>query len=126
MQFFLPDTNIFIYAFKGIEPYSTFIESLIKENKLVISSVVIAEFLAGSLKNEELPMRQLMDKFEILPVDALVAEKAGEYKKKYSQKTKKVWLVDCFMAATCKVFGATLITSNRNDYPMDDIDIKSF
>ena len=118
VNYFLPDTNILVYAFKGIEPYASVISNIIRKNKLLISSVVAAEFLAGASKKEKLSIEILINKFNVLPVDLKVAKIAGEYKKKYSQKTKKIWLIDCLIAATCKVYDATLITSNKRDYPM--------
>ncbi len=121
VDLFLPDTNVLIYAFKGIEPYAGWISGKIKTNSLVISSVVAAEYLSGASENEELSLKLLADKTNILPVDLVVAEVGAKYKKTFSQKTKKVWLSDCLIAATCKVYGATLVTDNVQDYPMKDI-----
>ena len=121
---FLPDTNILIYAFSSLQPYASWLEEVAKEKKLVLSVIIIAEFLSGATKKDEISLKLLMDRFEILPVDSVVAQIAAEYKKKYSGKTKKVWLSDCLIAATCKVFGATLVTFDPKDYPMNDIDVK--
>ena len=38
-------------------------------------------------------------------------------------KTKKVWLRDCLIAATCKIYGAAFVTYDKKDYPMKDIKI---
>ena len=122
---FLPDTNVLIYAFKGIEPYAGWLEKTIQKNKLQISSIVVAEFLEGATKEDEISLRLLLDKFGALPVDRTVAEIGAEYRKKHSKKTKKVWMSDCLIAATCRVFGTTLITADKKDFPMKDIKIIS-
>ena len=43
---YLPDTNIFILGFKGDEPEANFLLKAISQNKLVISVIVVGEFLA--------------------------------------------------------------------------------
>lgn len=120
---FLPDTNILVYALKGIEPYASWLTVQIRENKLVISSIVVAEYLSGASDDEVLVLKQITNSTDVLPVNLSVAEVGGNYKKNYSQKTKKVWLSDCLIASTCKVYGVTLATSDRKDFPMKDINI---
>lgn len=122
-EILLPDTNILIYAFSGLQPYANWLKIAIDERKLVLSAIVIAEFLSGATKKDEVSLKLLMGRFDILPVDGVVAQVAAEYKKKYSGKTKKVWLSDCLIAATCKVFGTTLVTFDVKDYPMNDIKV---
>lgn len=120
---FLPDTNVLIYALKGIEPYSGWIADKIRSNSLVFSSLVVAEYLSGSSKEEEKVIALFVSKINVLPVDVAVAKIGAAYKKSFSRKTKKAWLSDCLIAATCKVFGAMLVTSDKKDYPMRDISI---
>ena len=121
----LPDTNILIYAFSGLQPSANWLTKAIDEKKLVLSAIVIAEFLSGATKKDEVSLKLLMDRFDILPVDGVIAQVAAEYKKKFYKKTKKVWLSDCLIAATCKVYGVTLATFDAKDYPFEDIDIKT-
>lgn len=123
VSLFLPDTNILIYALKGIEPYAGWVADKIKGNTLVLSSLVIAEYLSGASKYEVGTITLLVSKTTVLPVDLKVAEIGAAYKKSFSRKTKKVWLSDCLIAATCKVFGAMLVTSDKKDYPMGNISI---
>lgn len=122
-KFYLPDTNVLIYALAGKSPYSDWFAIWIKGNKLVLSAVVVAEFLSGATKDDEIAFRILLENFEVLPVDSVVAQVGAEYRKKYSRKEKKIWLSDCLIAATCKVFGAVLVTFDKKDYPMEDVEI---
>lgn len=122
-KFYLPDTNVLIYALSGRRPYSDWLTAWIKGNKLVLSAIVVAEFLSGAAKDEEIAFRILLENFEVLPVDSVVAQIGAEYRKKFKEKEKKIWLSDCLIAATCKVFGAVLVTFDKKDYPMEDVEI---
>lgn len=122
---FVPDTNIIIQAFLGNEPYASWLVENIKERKMLLSAVVLAELLSGATKDEENSITKMLNIMEVLSVDKKVAQIGGEYRRKFNKKTKKVWLMDCLIAATCKVNNATLVTHDKKDYPMKDIKILS-
>lgn len=124
-KLFLPDTNVLIYALAGKTPYSSLFKNWIEEKRLVLSAIVVAEFLSGATKDEELAFRAILENFEVLPVDSVVAQVGALYRKEFTTKEKKVWLSDCLVAATCKVFGTVLVTFNKKDYPMKDIEVLS-
>lgn len=122
-KLYLPDTNVLIYALSGKNPYSSWLKKWIEDKSLTLSAIVVAEFLSGATKDEEITFRSLLENFEVLPVDSIVAQVGASYRKEFNTKEKKVWLSDCLVAATCKVFGATLATFDRKDYPMKNIEI---
>lgn len=122
---FLPDTNILVYALKGIEPYATWFSDQINKNQIVISAVVIAEYLSGANKKEEEVIAYLTSQIDVLPVDLEVSMAGAKYKRDNLKKTKKVWLSDCLIAGTCKVYNAILVTEDKKDFPMKDIRILS-
>lgn len=119
----LLDTNVLIYALAGKEPYSLFYRRIIESNNLMLSSIVVAEFLSNATSSEEHAVKLLMDEFPVLPVDKEVALEAALYRKKYLKKKRKIALPDCLIAATCKVHNCILATFNISDYPMKDIHI---
>lgn len=121
---YLPDANIFIRAAKGDPAASKFLDKAVKKGKIVISSVVIAEFLVKSDSQEERSFKSLLTAFPIVPVDANVAELAAKYRRE-SLKTKRVQMLDCFLAAQAKLNNLTLVTHNKSDFPMKDIRIIS-
>lgn len=121
VRYYLPDTNVLIYALAGQEPYAKELKDWITSRQLVLSSIVVAEFLSGVSKEEEGFFEQLLRFNPVLPADLAVARKAAAYKKAFSQKEKTVWLVDCLIAATCFVYEAALVTFDKKDYPMKDI-----
>lgn len=119
---YLPDANIFIRAAKGDKTESSFLNKAIKDKQMVISSVVVAEFLVKAGVNEEVNFTNLLSIFPIIPVDLETAKLAAEYRKE-SLKSKRVQLLDCFLAAQAKVHKLTLVTNNKADFPMKDIKI---
>ncbi len=120
---YLPDTNIYIYALLGKSPYSDLLSQWQKNKTLSISTISIAEYLAKAVDEDKEMFDNLISFVKILPVDIEVARQAGIYRKQFHTKTKKVFLLDCMLAATAKVHNLTLVTVNKADFPMKDIKI---
>lgn len=118
---YLPDTNIFIRAFFGVEPEASFLAREITNNAIAISVVVIGEFYSKPTQTEKASFELLLNQFEIIPIDSVVAKLAGEYRRNSIRKTKRVYLTDCFLAAQAKLHNLTLITNNHADFPMKDM-----
>jgi len=121
MKLFLVDTNVLIYALAGKQPWANLIQKWIKQKQLALSVIVVAEFLSGATDEEAKIFEALLDKFGSLPVDTATARLAADYRKKFLKKNRKLPLPDCLIAATCKLYKATLVTFNAADYPMKDI-----
>ncbi len=119
----LPDTNVLINYFEGKEPDRSFVVDLITEDRLSISPITVAELRPNQTKEEKEQLTELVINSHIFPVDVEIALQAGTYRQEFSRKTKKVYLIDCLIAATCKVHNLTLVTNNLQDYPMKDIKI---
>lgn len=117
---YLPDTNVFILGLKGNKKEASFLAKAISKNKLFISVSVVAEFLAKAEGEGQESFLTLMGKFPVLDVDREVAQVAAQYRKQ-SLKTKKVFMLDCFLAAQAKLNYLTLVTNNKADFPMKDI-----
>lgn len=125
MKKFLPDSNIFIKASKGVEEELTFLNKLIKNGDLIISVVAVGEFYSKATESEKQIFDDLMTRFGVLGIDEEVAKTAGNYRKEFIRKSKKVFLLDCFIAAQAKLNNLILVTNNKSDFPMKDIQIIS-
>jgi predicted nucleic acid-binding protein len=121
MDLYLPDTNIFIYAFHGEEPAATRVKTWITSKQLIVSSIVAAEFLSGGQDVERDKFLALLDRLGTTPVDTAVARTASDYKRQFLKQKPGLRLPDALIAATCKLYSATLVTNNPGDFPMDDI-----
>ncbi len=120
---YLLDTNILLEAFWGKEPAARLVKNWITEGKITLCPIPVAEILSKATEEESEKIKILVRKFGVLPIDEKVAEIAGNYRFEFSRKTKKVYLLDCFMAAVAKKNNLTLLTHNVKDYPMKDIEV---
>lgn len=118
----MPDTNIFIYALNGEEPFAKNIYQWIVNKTILISAIVAAEFLSGGKPIERDKFQALIDKLNTVSVDTAVARMAADYKRQFSSKKPSLKLPDALIAATCKLYDAVLVTENLNDFPMKDIE----
>ena len=123
MKRFLPDSNIFIRASKGFEPELAFVNKQIEKNELIISVVAIGEFYAKATESEKQMFDNLIARFGVLGIDEVAAKLAGDYRSEYLKKSKRVYLLDCFLAAQAKINNLTLVTNDATDFPMRDIKV---
>lgn len=119
----LLDTNIILATFWGKEPTASLIGSWIESGLIAISAVSVGEIISKASKTEKEKLRLLISKFGVLPIDEVVAEIAGSYRLEFSRKKSKIFLLDCFIAATAKLYNLKLATMNVKDFPMTDIEI---
>ena len=123
MKKFLPDSNVFIRASKGFEAELTFLNKQIKRNELIVSVVAIGEFYAKATEPEKQIFDDLIARFGVLEIDETIAKLAGDYRSEFLRKSKRVYLLDCFLAAQAKINKLTLVTCNKADFPMKDVKI---
>jgi predicted nucleic acid-binding protein len=97
------------------------------EDRLFISVVTLAELYhgahrlaAGARRNrlEEWLNEELRQRFEgrIVPVNEDIAKSWGKLMAGSEARGKGMNLVDAFLAATCLVFGLTLVTRDLGDF----------
>ncbi len=121
---YLVDTNILILGIAKKNPDYNFLQKAILNNQLYISVVSVGEFLSRSSEGEDEELQELLKNFPVLNVDLETAKLAASYRKKFL-KTKRVQLLDYFLAAQAKLNDLTLVTNNEADFPMTDIKIMS-
>lgn len=119
----LPDSNIFVYAANGEPPYAGWIETWITSGKLLISSIVAAEFMSGGTVAERNRFQALIDQLGTLPIDTKIAIQAAQYRRQFQVRDYRLKLPDALIAATAKISRADLVTNNLSHYPMTDIKI---
>jgi predicted nucleic acid-binding protein len=118
------DTDVLIDHFHNVQAATDYIaRSLLADGELFISSVSVAEILAGMRPGEEELTEALFDLFTVQPADEEVARIAGAYLHLFA-RTYRLELGDALIAATAKILGAELITRNTRHYPMTDIIIR--
>jgi len=113
----LPDTNVFIYALAGRDPFYTVIKEKTAQNELLLSVIVIAEYLVKANSENIKMFDTLINNVRVIPIDTEVARLAAQMRKTSLSGKNKLHLADCFIAAQCQLNHATLATNNPRDYP---------
>ena len=117
----LIDTDVLIDHFHSHEAALVFMSGLAEINeRLAISVVTLTELLAGMRSGEEDRTEQLLNLFEVLPIDEVIGRQAAEYLRAY-RRSHRIDFGDALIAATALVNGAELFTRNVKHYPMVDV-----
>ena len=125
---FLLDTNV-VSEWAKPKPNEGVVRWLFEadEDLLFLSVISLAELRFGV---ERLPLgarrsrldgwirEELAERFEgrILPVDQQVANVWGQMQAGTEAQGRRMNQMDCFLAATAKIHGLTLVTRNREDF----------
>ncbi len=117
----LLDTDILIDILKGRAAVRTFLFDLTDHAVPCCSVISVAELYAGMRTEEKRVTDILLDALVIVPVGQEIAEVAGRFAQR--EKSRRLELADCLIAATAFVEGATLATGNTKDYPMPEITV---
>jgi len=113
----LVDTDILIDYLRGTQESVRYLEELDVDLKL--SVVNVTELFAGVRDNEHEAVQDLLDCFEIVPLDQSLAKRGGLMRRDFG-KSHGVGLADAIIAATAEKLGCTLATLNRKHFPMLD------
>ena len=89
-------------------------EELRRYEESAISIVTWMEVMVGADASVEAATRAFLAAFEIIGIDAEIAERAV-----ILQRGSRIRLPDAFIKATADVAGALLVTRNSRDFPPD-------
>ena len=106
----LLDSVILIDHLNSVPPATEFILALDPE-KTAISVISYAEILTGLDEEGERKARPLLQSFDLLEINAAVAEKAAALRRQYGWK-----LPDAFQAAIAVIHDVKLCTRNTKDF----------
>jgi hypothetical protein len=123
---YLFDTDVLIAYLRGYHQAVELLKALAAQGfDFLISPVTIIEIEAGIRDTEKEKTYELLDIFEVCPVDRSIAHSAGSSLKKYRKKGVTLGLADVIIAATVLTQHLTLVTYNTSHYPMSDLQILS-
>lgn len=122
-KFSLIDSDVLIdHLRKDINALNFFITEIGEDSLLFVSVVSRVGILAGMRKNEEAAVSSLFEIITPINVDVTIADKAGEYLKKFG-KSHSLNIGDAIIAATSREMSLKLVTRNVKHYPMNDIEV---
>lgn len=112
----LLDTDVLIDYLRGVPEAVTYLES--RKEVFLISAVTVGELYAGVREGlERKALDAFMQAFEIIVLDASLAERGGLLRRDYG-KSHGTGLADALIAASAERQEAVLVTLNRKHFPM--------
>ena len=114
----LVDTSVLIDFLRGRLEAASLLERERKGGPLHASEITRLEVLAGMRAREEQATRSLLSTLRWHPVDADVAEKAGELGRAWLPSHGGMDGADLAIAATALLLDAQLLTLNTRHFPM--------
>jgi len=125
---YLLDTGILIRHLRGRKAVVLMLRALGGRDVLAISAVTRAEIRAGVRQEEDQATRRLLARLKTMPVDAEIADRAGDLILRARRQGRALHLADALIAATAVLQRLRLITLNRSDieglgislYPLPD------
>ena len=122
----LLDTSVLINLLhRRKEPVALIRELSLRGFVLATSAVNVAEIYAGLRIGEEQETRDLLSTLKCLPVTPKIARKAGDITAARRRIGRTHWLDDMMVAATAIEHGYTLLTDNRKDFEIPEIELFS-
>ena len=124
MTVFLPDTSTLIDAFRGKRNRKKHLLALLAQgHSLACCGATVAEVYSGVRPHEATSTEEFISELLWFDTPFTLARKAGLLRNDWARKGITLSLPDRLIAATALHYGLTLITENRKDFPMPELNI---
>lgn len=110
------DTSVLIDVLRGHEPAVSFVTGL--PDVPACSEICRVEVLRGLRSEERRGAERLFAALRWIPVDEVVARRAGELGRRFRRSHAAIATADLVVAATAEEAGLELATCNTRDFPM--------
>lgn len=115
----LVDSDVLIAHLRGSPAATSWLtRQRIESGPLAMSVISITEVTGGMRSDERRRVWTLLGAIRAVPVDDLVARRAGELMRRYRRSPTAIGLGDYLIAATADVHGLDLATLNVKHFPM--------
>lgn len=114
---FLLDSTVLIDIGKGRNPALSWYSWIAgSPARVMISTIAMAEVLAGTVPRERDRTTRFLRSFEVWPVSERIALRAGTIRYDSARQGIDLKLPDALIAATSEIAGAVLVTANVRDF----------
>jgi predicted nucleic acid-binding protein len=119
----LLDTSVLIDALRLRYRRRELLAELVRAgHTLATSALNVAEVYAGMRPEETQRTEALLSALECYDLTGTSARRAGSLIQQWARKGRTLTLADMIVAAIALEFGCTLMTDNRKDFPMEELD----
>ena len=120
----LLDTSVLIDVLRRRNRRREFVAELARASHILSTSMLnVAEVYAGMRPSEEPETSAFLDNLYLFELSGRSARLAGELKNRWSKKGCTLTLADAIVAAVAIEQGCQLLTDNRKDFPMPEIQL---
>jgi predicted nucleic acid-binding protein len=119
----LLDTNILIRYFRKTPGYNELLHQARGMGWTYISAITRLEIVRGMRDRERIRTYDLLDACETLPIDAQIADQAGELIRSQRARGETIGDADALIAATALQRSLALLTTNPRHFPMPGLAI---
>jgi len=122
MTSYLLDTNILIDYSRGVPAAVEAVQTLIETGaELGLCAICVAEFFSGVQPGRYPAVDQFLRELDYWPITYDDALRAGAYRYHFARQGIQLSMTDMLIAAVAHRVGATVLTENVKDFPMDDL-----
>ena len=119
----LLDTSVLIDALRLRPKLRELLDDLAHAgHTLATSALNVAEVYAGMRREEEGQTQVFLGALECYDITASAGQVAGNLKREWARKGRTLTLADTIIAAVALEHGCTLMTDNRRDFPMAELE----
>lgn len=119
----LLDTSVLIDALRLHHGRRELLAELVRTgHSLATTALNVAEVYAGMRPEEAQKTAALLSALDCYDLTAAAGRRAGALKQHWARKGRTLTLADMIVAAIALERGCTLMTDNRKDFPMDELD----
>ena len=123
MMRLLLDTSVLIDALRLRYRRRELLAELVQTgHTLATTALNIAEVYAGMRPNEAQGTEALLSSIDCYDLTGTSARRAGALKQQWARRGRTLALADVIVAAIALERGCTLMTDNRKDFPMEELD----
>lgn len=106
------DTSVIISYLRGNNPGASCLRSLIKQDRVILSTISAFELRLGETDEQNPSLENLFDVVKISNLDVSVATKAAGIFKRLEAQGNRIGLRDTFIGATAMDEGVPVYTQN--------------
>jgi predicted nucleic acid-binding protein len=121
---YLVDSDVVIWHLRGHETVVPRVVALSRQGRIGLSVITRAEVIQGLREPEREGTFEFLDACETLPVDRVVADRAGEIVRSHRGQGVTIGLPDALIGATALEAEIPLYTCNPRHFPMDDLEVR--
>jgi len=118
---YLLDSCVLIRHLRRHQPTTNLIATLAVEGQVGIATISRTEVVEGMRDHERQGTMRFLDALECYPLDAAIANLAGELMRRFRAQGITLDKPDAIIGATAMAHGLVLVTYNAKHFPMPEL-----